>query len=310
MTDLKTKLYTITGFLGSGKTTFLKELLQNVEGYKVGVIQNEFGKIGIDGDIIKKDGMELIEINRGSIFCSCLKLSFIESLKVMSDKGMDYLFVEGSGLADPSNIGEILGALEVLKKDAVEYMGSISLVDAVNFMDQLEDLEAVSRQVKYSQLAIISKSDLVAGETVEIIKDKLTSINPNIEIEIGNHGKIDFSYFDNMVYKGFPEGEDTTNSPDNKPKTLDLTYTKSVDKETMIKFLDSVKGDCFRIKGFFLLDDGWNQVDVVNNIIDFKKVESRDESSQLVFISKIGPKVIRPIFNNWNEIVGDEMVLR
>ncbi len=89
------KLYTVTGFLGAGKTSFLKHVLERSGDAKVGVIQNEFGKIGIDGDIIRKDGMEMIEINRGSIFCSCLQLSFIEALQEMADKNVDYLLLRG-----------------------------------------------------------------------------------------------------------------------------------------------------------------------------------------------------------------------
>lgn len=307
----KAKLYTLTGFLGSGKTTFLTSLLTNVEGKKVGVIQNEFGKIGIDGNIIKKDGMELIEINRGSIFCSCLKLSFIESLKEMSDRKIEYLFVEGSGLADPSNMGEILAALDVLKKDAVEYKGSIVIVDAVNFLDQLDDIETVTRQIKHSQIAIISKTDLVDENKVENVKAAIRSINSNIKIEIADFGAIDFDFFEDDLFKySRVESEESTNAPENKPKSISLTFDKSVEKEKLTEFINTVKKDCFRIKGFFKLEDGWNQVDVVNNLIDYKKVEERDENSQLVFISKIGPQIIKPVFNNWTEILKEKMVLR
>lgn len=307
----KAKLYTLTGFLGSGKTTFLTSLLTNVEGKKVGVIQNEFGKIGIDGNIIKKDGMELIEINRGSIFCSCLKLSFIESLKEMSDREIEYLFVEGSGLADPSNMGEILAALDVLKKDAVEFKGSIVIVDAVNFLDQLEDIETVTRQIKHSQIAIVSKTDLVDDNKVENVKAAIRSINESIKIEIADFGAIDFDFFDENLFKySRVVSEESTNAPENKPKSISLTFEKSVEKEKLTEFINTVKKDCFRIKGFFEFEDGWYQVDVVNNLIDYKKVESREDQSHLVFISKIGPQIIRPVFNNWTEIIKEKMVLR
>lgn len=75
--ETKTKLYLLTGFLGAGKTTFLTNVLKDLSGKKVAVIMNEFGRVGIDGTLIEKDGMELVEINRGSIFCSCLQLSFV-----------------------------------------------------------------------------------------------------------------------------------------------------------------------------------------------------------------------------------------
>ena len=108
------KLYFLTGFLGSGKTTLLKNLLENMEGMKVGVIQNELGKISIDGTVLQNDDIHMVELNRGSIFCSCLRLSFVDALAKMSQQGLEYVFVESSGFGDPSNAEEILEATKVL----------------------------------------------------------------------------------------------------------------------------------------------------------------------------------------------------
>ena len=71
---MKTKLYLLTGFLGSGKTTLLLEMLKRLDNKKIGVIQNEIGKISIDGEILRNDDIQMVELNRGSIFCSCLKI--------------------------------------------------------------------------------------------------------------------------------------------------------------------------------------------------------------------------------------------
>ncbi len=104
----KIKLYILTGFLGAGKTTMLVNLLDKIGSErKIGIIQNEFGKLSIDGDIIRRGDIEMIEIERGSIFCSCLKLNFVQALAEMASKGLEEVFVESSGLADPSNLQEI-----------------------------------------------------------------------------------------------------------------------------------------------------------------------------------------------------------
>ena len=89
MKETQTKLYVLTGFLGSGKTTLLLELLKQLEGKKIGIIQNEFGKLGIDGTILRNDDIQMVEINRGSIFCSCLKLSFVSALSEMIQHDFD-----------------------------------------------------------------------------------------------------------------------------------------------------------------------------------------------------------------------------
>jgi G3E family GTPase len=79
-----TKLYILTGFLGSGKTTVLLELCRQLKDSRVGVIQNELGKINIDGTILRNDDVRMVEISRGSIFCTCLMQNFIDTLAEMS----------------------------------------------------------------------------------------------------------------------------------------------------------------------------------------------------------------------------------
>jgi G3E family GTPase len=93
------------------------------------------------------------------------------------------------------------------------------------------------------------------------------------------------------------------------PKTIGLSYEGELKKEELTKFLDSVSKDCYRIKGFFKLEDGWNQVDVVNNKIDYRLSNTPENESTLVFISKIGPNVIRNVNDSWNDIIGKPMKL-
>ena len=134
-----------------------------------------------------------------------------------------------------------------------------------------------------------------------IVADIVQSIN----------GKIDYNFLEsNLIEKQWLESESTTNTPENKPKTLTLTYDGELTKEKLSRFLDRIKKDSYRIKGFFKLEDGWNQVDVVNKIIDYKRTDKGENVSELVIISKIGPQIIRSIFNAWEEVVGKEMKLR
>lgn len=307
----KTKLYLLTGFLGAGKTTFLTSILNDLQGSKVSVIMNEFGKLGIDGDIIRKDGMDLVELNSGSIFCSCLQLDFVFALVEMADRKMDYVIVESSGLADPSNIGEFLDAVMVAKGDVYDYRGAICIVDGVNFLEQVENVETVERQLKFAHLVIVSKVDLIDKEKLEQVKSKIREINEKIEIVESVNGKTDYNFLEkDLIADGWVGVEDTTNTPENRPKTLTLTYKEDLTKEKLTQFLDLIKKDTYRIKGFFKLEDGWNQVDVVGKRIDFKKTDKGNSDSELVIISRIGNQIIRPIFSAWEEVVGKEMKLR
>ena len=307
----KTKLYLLTGFLGAGKTTFLTSVLNDLPDNRVAVIMNEFGKVGIDGPIIEKDGMELVELNRGSIFCSCLQLNFVSALIEMADRDMEYVFVESSGLADPSNIGEFLEAVEVAKGDVYNYCGAISIVDGVHFLEQVEDIETVERQLQYCNLVIISKVDLIDEDRLNKVKARVREINDTAEIVESVNGSYDYDFLNkDLMASGWKESEDTTNTPENRPKTLTLTYEEELSKDKLTQFLDIIKKDSYRIKGFFKLDDGWNQVDVVNDLIDYKPTNKGEDKSELVIISKVGPQIIRPIFAAWEEVVGTEMKLR
>lgn len=195
----KTKLYVLTGFLGSGKTTILLKLLEQLKGHRVGVIQNEFGKLSIDGEILRDGNIKMVELNRGSIFCTCLKLSFVQGLAEMAKQNLEYLFVESSGWGDPSNLEEILAAAKELAGDVFDFQGAICLVDAVNFFDQLadgqpSDEETVYRQVKHCHLAVVTKVDLVDPQRLEAVEAKIREINPICPIEVSANANLDLSF--------------------------------------------------------------------------------------------------------------------
>ena len=306
-----TKLYVLTGFLGSGKTTVLLKLLEQLKGHRIGIIQNEFGKLGIDGTILRNDDIQMVEINRGSIFCSCLKLNFVSALAEMAQKDFEYLFVESSGWGDPSNVQEILEAVKIASNKEYDFRGVICFVDAVNFLEQLEDEETAYRQLKHCNLSVITKIDLANEEQIQKVKEKIREINPVCEIITSVMGEMDYSFLkkDLMIYQ-WAECEETTNSVETKPKSVFMEYDGFVEKEKLHNFLKVVSTDVHRVKGFcHLKETGWTQVDVVGALIDYKTSEIF-EKSQLVFISKIGPVVIKKILSAWQEHVGTEMKLR
>ena len=306
----KKELYVLTGFLGAGKTSFLLNILDNIKDKKIGIIQNEFGKINVDGEIVRRNGIEMTEISRGSIFCSCLKLSFVQALAEMSKKDLDYVFVESSGLADPSNIEEILNAVSIMARDSYIFKGVICLIDGVNFPNQVKDVETVDRQLAHCNLAVINKVDLLDLSELEEVKNIVRGVNPICMISTASYGKIDLSFLsEDLTSLKWAEYEDSLNTVDNKPKTISLETREILSKEILTKFLKKVLPDCYRIKGFFKLDDGWQQVDVVEELIDYK-LTSEHEISELVFLSKTGPQIIRTIDKAWKEIVDKPMRLR
>ena len=131
------RLYLITGFLGAGKTTFLKQFMKQFSSERMHIIVNEFGKEGIDGELLSELGIALDEINNGSIFCSC-RLDKFENVLII---------VEASGLSDPTNVKKILNQRE--KFPGLEYMGCVCLLDARQFPKVYETAVVVKNRFRY-----------------------------------------------------------------------------------------------------------------------------------------------------------------
>ena len=306
-----TKLYVLTGFLGSGKTTVLLELCRRLEGHRIGIIQNELGKISIDGTILRNDDIQMVELNRGSIFCSCLKLNFVKALAEMAQQDFEYLFVESSGWGDPSNVHELINAAKELSQKEYDFGGVICFMDAVNFPEQIKELETAQRQLKHCNLAVITKTDLVDESSVEKVRMLVRDMNPVCEILTSCMGDMDYSFMkkDLTVFQ-WTSDEESTNTAETKPKTLILEYDGEAEEEKLDRFLEIMAPDTYRMKGFCKLKGrGWTQVDVVGSRIDQKPGEEF-ACSQLVLISRIGSQIIRPIFAEWEKTVGIPMRLK
>lgn len=311
MNAKKTQLYILTGFLGSGKTTVLKHILNALPGKKIGIIQNEFGKISIDGEILRNDDIKTVELNRGTIFCTCLRLSFVKALAEMAAYHFDYLFVESSGWGDPSNVMEILEAAAVLCGHSYDFKGVLCLVDGVNFLQQLSEEETVYRQLKHCHLALLSKADLMEEGQYEAVANKIREINPACKLLPAVMGQIELDFLkEDLMQYSWAEGEDTTNSAESKPKTLFMEIYGSPKEEAIRQFLLSLSPHLYRAKGFCPLQDkGWRQIDLVGSCVDIKPCEEK-ELSRLVFISKIGPAIIKEILPAWEQLVQLPMKLR
>lgn len=306
----KTKLYVLTGFLGAGKTTFLLRMLQNFDGKKVGVIQNDLGKVNIDGELIQKNGLELVEISQGSIYCSCRKLDFVKALAELAGRGLDCVLVESSGIGDPSNIEELLRAVDVLHPDAYDFAGLICLVDAANFRSDRDSREEVGRQVRHAHVVLLNKIDLVEPEEQAAVMAALRELNPVCPIYPAAFGQVDLSFLDeNLKQYQYVEGEESLNSSETKPKTLVLRTDGPVPRAELDGFLTAVLPQCWRMKGFLPLDTGWHQVDVVGSHIDYKPCPEKPQG-ELVIISKIGPAIIRPLMEEWKNHVSVDMTLK
>lgn len=192
-------LIIITGFLGSGKTTFLNNILNSLRLKKIGLIINEFGEINVDAELINMEGdSEISEINNGSIFCSCLSGSFINTLAKYQDLDLDYIFVESSGMSRPISLDKILDSLNTLTEQSFNYSGMICIVDALNINNLLKSVNSVKEQIAYSDLILINKTDLVDAKDIENAVVNIKMINEHAKIVETSFAKIDINLLENL----------------------------------------------------------------------------------------------------------------
>lgn len=284
----KTEIYLITGFLGAGKTTFLKGRLA-ASGLRTGVLINDFGKINYDGLQIKQNGLEMVELSNGSIFCSCLKDNFVDGLVHLIELGLDEVYIESSGLADPSEMGKILGLVARRAVGGFRFRGTICLVDSLFFLEVLPKMLSVERQISHSHLIIINKCDLTDEAQLQKIRVKISKLNARAKIIEASFGKIDWSSIQFDVFD--IADEDTTNKIETRNKSLVLHLLEEPEADSFQSFLDALGSHFFRVKGFVDFSSQVQKVDLVNRQVRLEPATGKmDRSSinQLVCLTSQG----------------------
>ena len=172
-------VYLISGFLGSGKTTFLNRLVRVVpEDLTFLILMNEFGEVGLDGTLVEGEDLDMLEISKGSIFCACVKTDFIKALvEISKTVRPDLMLIETTGVANPSDLDRdlklpIFGGVFQLRD-------KFCLVDAANFLDTYDSFLAIEKQLASSDMFIINKLDLAEPGAVDEIKDIVHGFNPD-----------------------------------------------------------------------------------------------------------------------------------
>ena len=172
----------ITGFLGSGKTTLLKNIIRKNHNTRFAIIENEFGEMGIDGELVSAENSSVYELTNGCICCS-LSRDFYNSLQIIVEKQNDieHLLIETTGIADPMSVIDLFISNNTLEK-YFQVNSVICLADASSLENTLESEVDSRKQIALSDLIIINKVDKASDSQLENLKDTITDINPMAEI--------------------------------------------------------------------------------------------------------------------------------
>ena len=313
----KIELFLVSGFLGSGKTTFLKYMLTQMSGRRIGVIVNEFGNIGIDGTVLQNGDLKMVEINNGSIFCACLKGGFVKTLVAFLEQPIDYLFVEASGLADPANMESFLGQMEpyLARKPHItrqyNYRGGICVADAMHFLQFAEVFTPVKNQVVKSRFIVLNKIDDVDREKQRELYGVIHELNPDAFLYPTNYGEVPLDVLEEHL-RAEDIGEESFNTPWNRPTvhTIDMPLLGSV--EQVKRFCEAIAADTVRIKGFGRLEEEekFVHIDCVGENVVVREQLMTEKSIKhwkLIVISKYSIEDI--IEQYWKELIKQPLIM-
>ena len=261
------KILLVSGFLGAGKTTFIKEMAKNIN-LEFVVLENEYADIGVDGDFLDEKNLNIWEMSEGCICCS-MKGDFKSSIKrIYSEINSEYLIIEPTGVGMLSSIIENIREID---NNDIEILSPITLIDITSFNEYLETFNNFFiDNLKNTGKIILTKLENSSHFEIENIKNEILKINNNLEILTTD-------------YRTFPKkwfGEILNKSIDNKiiDKNFSLkthinlrTFSKeNINLKTMDElglFLNKlVNGDfgkIYRAKGIVKIDGYWGKFNLV-----------------------------------------------
>lgn len=261
------KILLVSGFLGAGKTTFIKEMAKNIN-LEFVVLENEYADIGIDGDFLDEKNLNVWEMSEGCICCS-MKGDFKSSIKkIYFEINPEYLVIEPTGVGMLSSIIE---NIREINNNDIEILSPLTLIDITSFNEYLETFNNFFiDNLKNTGKVILTKLENYNPFDIENIKNEISKINNNLEIIIDDYRTFSKEWF----------GEILNKSIDNKiiDKNFSLkthinlrTFSKeNVNLKTMDelglllnRLVNGDFGKIYRAKGIVKVDGYWGKFNLV-----------------------------------------------
>lgn len=286
------KLYLITGFLGAGKTTFLKNFIRLFAGQKIQLIINEFGQEGVDGVLLSDLGAYLNEIAGGSVFCSCRLDQFENVLRKSADINADVILVEASGLSDPTGVRKLFSQTD--RFPHIDYQGAVCLVDAVRFPKLYATARTSVKQLASSDVAVVNKVDRASPGQLEHTLSLIRGQRPDMPVIQTTFGAVDTDILEMLTRAHTIPEADMPLTADLTLRKLMVTVSPDITPYALQKFIEMFIEVTFRVKGFIQTSEGLFLADCVGNVVSLTPYTGEvpaDKIGHLVVLSGAGMPV-------------------
>ncbi|MBK1875610.1 CobW family GTP-binding protein [Pelagicoccus mobilis] len=280
----KLPIILVTGFLGSGKTSFLRNLAERHPQKRLLFLVNEFSETGVDDATLAITGRPTQSVVGGSLFCECKAGEFVKLMRtrVLSEhetNGLHAVIIETSGIADPEAIGVLMDNHGLSEYYEVQQVVAIAAPQKLPTL--LENLPSIRAQIQTSQVVLLNKIDLATSEEIETATVLIAECNPQAKVAQTTYGDFDLAF--ESVAPELPH-EELSTCDANPFSTETVVFDAPIPKQVLVKWLDDIPSSILRIKGNIETDTGWFDVQRTVDSKQISEIDNQNESS-LVLIS-------------------------
>lgn len=252
----------LTGYLGAGKTSVLNHLLSlpEIASRETALIINEFGSLNVDGGLVPQGKYAKFELNKGSVFCICIKTDFLKTLSTIADEVQpELVIIEATGIAQPCDLEDFLEAPNLAGK--FEIKANICLVDVENFSKVAPFMKAAQNQVIWADGIALNKTDLVSAEDVERVSAAVRKLNPDAPRERVSFGKLSSRFIESL--KHVKRDGAASSAPPEGITAVALKFDQPVKREKVLAALNDLGDSLLRAKGTLDFGEGPIHIEVV-----------------------------------------------
>ena len=261
------KILLVSGFLGAGKTTFIKEMARNIN-LEFVVLENEYADIGVDGDFLDEKNLNVWEMSEGCICCS-MKGDFKSSIKrIYSEINPEYLIIEPTGVGMLSSIIE---NIREINNNDIEILSPLTLIDITSFNEYLETFNNFFiDNLKNTGKVILTKLENYNPFDIENIKNEIFKINNNLEIVTDDYRTFQKEWFGEILNKNIDNKIIDKNFSLKTHINLRTFSKENINLKTMDelglllnRLVNGDFGKIYRAKGIVKIDGYWGKFNLV-----------------------------------------------